>query len=117
MGFYQTFYKIALNRGHLAPITFGDIMIKVVKFRTGEEIIADVTDTDNKFVLDKPALIQLMPSRSDPNQIMLGLIPYAQYTKHHELSVLKTDIIWSEEPVDDLYNQYNSMYGTGIQLV
>jgi hypothetical protein len=58
-----------------------------------------------------------MPSRTEPNQIMVGLIPYAQYTKSHAIEVASSTVLWVEEPVDDLYNNYNSMFGTGIQLV
>lgn len=92
-------------------------MIKVVKMITGEELIGDVTENDAKINIKQPAIIQLMPSRTDPNQIMVGLIPYAQYTKSHAIEVDVRNVIWSESPVDELYNQYNTMFGTGIQLV
>ena len=92
-------------------------MIKIVKLISGEELIADATEANNLVNLKKPAIIQLMPSRNDPNQIMVGLIPYAQYTKSHAIEVDVRNVIWSESPVDELYNQYNTMFGTGIQLV
>jgi hypothetical protein len=91
-------------------------MIKILKLVTGEEIIADAVRSDTDWILKSPAVIQLMSSRTDPNQIMIGLLPYAQYTQGHNIVVPLNFVIWSENPVDELYNQYNSMFGSGIQL-
>ena len=91
-------------------------MIKILKLVTGEEIIADAVRSDTDWILKSPAVIQLMSSRTDPNQIMIGLLPYAQYTKGHNIVVPLNFVIWAENPVDELYNQYNSMFGSGIQL-
>jgi hypothetical protein len=93
-------------------------MIKVIKLITGEELVADVTiDAEGQANLSKPAALQLMPSRTDPQQIMVALMPYAQYTKSHAIEVHMENILWMEEPVDELYNQYNSIFGSGLQLV
>jgi hypothetical protein len=92
-------------------------MIKIVKLTTGEELIADVERVDGKVSLKKPAAIQLMPSQTNPQQIMVGLFPYAQYAQNHGIDVAESFIVWESTPVDDLYNQYNSMFGSGIQLV
>jgi hypothetical protein len=92
--------------------------IRIVKLTSGEELIADVTDgATTSLVLKKPAMISLMPSRTDPNQIMVGLLPYAQYARDHTVVVDRSFVVWQETPVDELYNQYNTMFGSGIQLV
>lgn len=93
------------------------MMIKIVKLISGEELVGDVTIDEDKLNISNPAMLQLMPSRNDPNQFMVGLIPYAQYTKSQAVEMRMNHILWVEEPVDDLYNNYNSMFGTGIQLV
>lgn len=92
-------------------------MIKIVKLISGEELVGDVTMDATKLNINTPAMIQLMPHRTDPNQFMVGLIPYAQYTKSHAVEMDRSHILWVEEPVEDLYNNYNTMFGTGIQLV
>lgn len=92
-------------------------MISVVKLISGEELIADVQVIENKLSIKKPALLQLIPSRNEPQQIMVALMPYAQYVQDHTIDVELSKVLWQERPVDELYNQYNSMFGTGIQLV
>ena len=88
-------------------------MIKILKLVTGEEIIGDITG-DNTVQIDKPCLIQLVPSRANPDQPAMALIPYGLYTKNHRINVPNEMIIWSEEPMEELYNQYNSIFGSGI---
>lgn len=91
-------------------------MIKIVKLITGEELIADTTANHSSITLKQPCAIQLMPSRTDPGQTMMGLIPYASYTENFEVTVTHDKVIWQEVPSKEIYNQYNSAFGSGIQL-
>ena len=56
----------------------------------------------------------MVPSRSNPEQPSMALIPYGMYTDSHKVTVKQDHIIWSEEPIKELYNQYNSIFGNGI---
>jgi len=91
-------------------------MIKIIKLITGEELIGDVTSVNNQFVIDQPCAIQLMPSRADPSKTMMGLIPYASYTEDFRVTVKESMIVWQETPSSEIYNQYNTAFGSGIQL-
>ena len=91
-------------------------MIKIVKLITGEELIADTEDDHDSITLKQPCAIQLMPSRNDPTQTMMGLIPYASYTEDFKVTVSLDKVIWQEKPSKEIYNQYNSAFGSGIQL-
>ena len=90
-------------------------MIKVVKLITGEELIADVTGSEI-LTLNKPCVLQMVPSRQNPDQPMMGMFPYAPYTEDHSIEVCRSRIVWDAKPVKELYNQYNSAFGSGIQL-
>ena len=91
-------------------------MIKIVKLITGEELIADTSTDSNGITLKQPCAIQLMPSRNDPGQTMMGLIPYASYTEDFKVTVSLDKVIWQEIPSREIYNQYNTAFGSGIQL-
>lgn len=92
-------------------------MIKILKLVSGEELIADVKDqSNNDVVLDKPCMLQMIPSRANPEQHAMALIPYAIHTEYHKVSVKREHIVWSEEPLKELYNQYNSVFGSGIVM-
>ena len=91
-------------------------MIKIVKLITGEELIANVTGGDITLTLSKPCVLQMVPSRQNPDQPMMGMFPYAPYTEDHSIDVDVDKIVWDAKPVKELYNQYNSAFGSGIQL-
>lgn len=90
-------------------------MIKIVKLVTGEELIADTNVDHNGITLKQPCAIQLMPGRAE-GQTMMGLIPYASYTEDFQVTVSLDKVIWQEKPSKEIYNQYNSAFGSGIQL-
>jgi len=91
-------------------------MIRIVKLITGEELIADVTGNGTTMTLSKPCSLQMVPSRQNPDQPMMGMFPYAAYTEDHCIDVDIDKIIWDAKPLKELYNQYNSAFGSGIQL-
>jgi len=90
-------------------------MIRLLKIITGEEIIADVSlETDTTITLKTPCILQLVRSDKSPDGVSMGMLPYAPYTKEHAVTLSRTQVVWNEEPVEELYNQYNRLFGTGI---
>jgi len=89
-------------------------MIKVLKLTTGEELVGDVNFIENMVEVKKPCALIQVPSRTNPEQVAMALIPYAQYAKDHTVLVSVSHVIWSQEPVKELYNQYNTVFGTGL---
>lgn len=89
-------------------------MIKIIKMSTGEEIIGDVKTVDDTLCIDQPCVLQIVPSRENPNQPMMAMLPYATYTKDHRINIHPKDAVWVEEPVQEIYNQYSSAFGTGL---
>lgn len=91
-------------------------MIRLLKIITGEEIIADVTAESGgtSITLKTPCVIQLVRSDKSPDGVSMGMLPYAPYTKDHSVTLARSQVVWSEEPVEELYNQYNRLFGTGI---
>jgi hypothetical protein len=47
----------------------------------------------------------------------MALVPYAGYTKNHTIHIKSTSIVWEAEVAEELYNQYNMIFGSGIQIV
>jgi len=91
-------------------------MLKIIKLVTGEEVIGDTSSVDSSLILKKPAVLQLVPSRSDPTKASIALIPYAPYSDNSTLEINPDHVVWETKPIEELYNQYNSMFGTGIQI-
>lgn len=90
-------------------------MIKITKLITGEELIGDVEEKDTSISIKQPCAVQIMVTRENMSPAM-SLMPYAFYTQGHEVAIEKKNIIWVAEPVKEVYNQYNKLFGSGIQL-
>ena len=91
-------------------------MIRILKLVTGEEIIGDSSEAHGEITVKKPCYIQIVPSRADPEQPAMALMPYAAYTKDHKVVIDISSIVWSEEPLIELYNQYNYLFCTGLVI-
>lgn len=92
-------------------------MIQVIKLVSGEELVGDVSTEGTLVKIKQPCFLQMIPSRSEPSKTMMALVPYAMYLEDHSVTVESKNILWSGKPVTELYNQYNSVFGSGIQLV
>ena len=91
-------------------------MIQVVKLITGEELIGETQDLTSKITIKNPCVLQMVPSRNNPEQVGMALAPIAMHVQEHKVTVKMEHVMWIAEPVKELYNQYNSVFGTGIQL-
>lgn len=91
-------------------------MIKILKLITGEELIGDVTLGAEVTTIKQPCSLQLVPSGRGDSQPMMAMIPYAMYTEDHRIVVDNEHVIWLETPVTEMYNQYNQVFGSGIQI-
>lgn len=90
-------------------------MITVLKLITGEELVGDVIQ-DDRVTIKNPCMLQMIPNRANPEQVSMALVPVAMHIESQSLTVKPEHIIWMNKPIKDLYNQYNSYFGSGIQL-
>jgi len=83
--------------------------IKILKLRTGEELVADITVKGDSFTLVKPFMLQMARDpRGQGNEMQLALFPYAPYTKDHIIHVGKHNVIWFEELPESMIKDYNT---------
>ncbi len=89
-------------------------MIQVLKLTTGEEIVGEVTGAD-LLTVKNPCVLQMVPSRTNDGPAM-ALVPVGMHLEGQAFTIDNKHVLWSAKPVKELYNQYNSYFGTGIQL-
>lgn len=92
-------------------------MIKIYKLVTGEEVVGEVTQENDALVVKNPCAIMLIASRSSPDSHSMALVPYAGYTMGHTIKIKMDKLVWDADPAEELYNQYNMIFGSGIQIV
>lgn len=89
-------------------------MIKIAFIQNMGQVIADVEENlDGTFTFDKPVVIMPGPSG-------VQMAPLLMLTEETSLTLSKSEIMFGAalfDPIKELRNQYNSQYGSGIQLV
>ena len=88
--------------------------IKCVRLVAGEEIIGKVTKNDNTVTVSNPAAIHLVP-RQD-GQVGIGLHPWLPYSDDDSFDIGLDKVLTIHNPSIDLINNYNRLYGSGIQI-
>ncbi len=83
--------------------------IRLVKLKSGEEIIGDVTVISGDVIISNPC--QLMPTDQG-----IGFAPWPPFAKHDNVTVKKDWTICITDPVDEARDAWNSKYGSGIIL-
>lgn len=84
---------------------------------SGQQLIAKVLDEDaNNITLDKPAII--MTQMDDgKGKFQLGFAPFLPYSKDAAFAIKSNVIINISTPADALINEYNRMFGSGLEVV
>ena len=89
-------------------------MIKILQLVTAQEIIGEVTEHDNVYGIKNPATIHLVP-QGQGSSFGVGLIPFMPYVDG-SLSINKDKVVVEAEPTVEMRNNYNKMFGSGIQI-
>ena len=83
--------------------------VKIFRLNSGEEILSRFEETDTTYTLKDPAILVPM------GQGQIGLMPWMIYTKASKgVSVPKTFIAFTIDPVDELKTQYDASLNTGL---
>tara|TARA_R110000824_G_scaffold86120_1_gene213406 strand:+ start:121 stop:441 length:321 start_codon:yes stop_codon:yes gene_type:complete len=83
--------------------------VRIVRLTSGEEIIAKIEKTDTHVKMKKPAII--IPAGQD----QIGLMGWLPYTKAEDgIEILLTSVLFIVEPVEEMAQQYEQMFGSGL---
>ena len=89
--------------------------VKVFKMINGEEIIAEVVKENvSYFELKNPANIMLQQTGN--GQMGVGIAPYMPYASGN-INLYKNAIAAEADPDQSMVNEYNRIFGAGIQIV
>ena len=89
--------------------------VKLLRLKSGEDVIADVTlvDTEDTIKIENPAM--LMPTgQSQGGHVQMGFGPWAPFADEQKFEIPRDWLVYISTPNKDLLNQYNSVFGSGI---
>lgn len=91
--------------------------LKLITFKTNQTVLGDVEQeyAGDLINIKKPVQVATQVTKDGP---MLGFIPYLEYAQEFETGITlhRSDILTINSPVRELENQYNTMFGSGIQI-
>ena len=88
--------------------------IVCLKLVSGEEVIGTKV-SDNSYC--DLASIVMMPGQNGVQQVSLGLMPFLPYSDNDEFTFNPSAVVIEHKPNQDLVNNYNRIFGAGIQVV
>ena len=92
--------------------------IRGIKLVTGEEIICDLEITvDQMFKLKNPVQIRIIPPQMPGAQPSMGFVPFpafAEQRKDSEVVVDVMHVVYTYEPAEEIAQNYNQTFGSGI---
>ena len=89
--------------------------VKLLRLKSGEDVIADVTlvDTEDTIKITNPAILMPMGDTRG-NQVQMGFGPWAPFSDDKKFEIPRDWLVYISTPNQDLLNQYNTMFGSGI---
>ena len=90
--------------------------IQLVTFKTNQTILGEIDCTDkNEVVIKKPVQVIVQPSKEGP---MIGFSPFLEYCEEFATGIKlpAETILCITTPIRELENQYNQVFGSGIQI-
>jgi hypothetical protein len=89
-------------------------MIKLIRMRSGEDVVGEVTKENEEFIdIKDPATLMPMSGGAN-NAVQMGMVPWQPFSKSKEFSVPRSWVVTVSEPADDLEDNYRRVYGSGI---
>ena len=87
--------------------------IKLIRTKSGEDIVSDIDERDDILVLDNPAmLIPMADGRG--NQVQMGFGPWVPFTAEKQIEIPRDWVVFITEPADDLKDNYRQAFGSGL---
>jgi hypothetical protein len=92
-----------------------------VQLVNGTDLIGSITGLDDNdahaISIEDPAQVAMMPSQGGAsNSMSIGLLPWIPYSEESKFIIQKDKIVTSFTPSVDLINNYNRIFGSGIQI-
>lgn len=88
--------------------------IRLFKFVSGEEIIADVKENQHERYIVEDA-VTLVYRPQDGGKMTVGFAPFMPYAEGN-ISLFKSSLISESDPQRDLKDEFNRIFGAGIVI-
>jgi hypothetical protein len=90
-------------------------MIKLITFKTNHTIMAKTEIVGDLVTVKEPVQVIMQPTKDGPN---LAFAPFLEYAADFKTGInfSMNDVLCITLPIVELENQYNQVFGSGIQI-
>ena len=88
--------------------------IKLVRLKSGEDLVADIDINTDTVTLENPAMIMPVDNPDPGDQVQMGFGPWVPFAKSKTFEVPREHVVFIADPADDIVNNYRQMFGSGI---
>ena len=89
--------------------------VKLLRLKSGEDIVAEhvLGKIGQNITIENPAMIMPL-SDGRGNQVQVGLAPWMPFSAEKRFDVPGDWVLLLTEPAQDIVNNYNQAFGSGI---
>lgn len=87
--------------------------IKLLRLKSGEDVVADIDENEDTITLENPAQIGPMGDPRGGN-VQMGFGPWVPFNKSKTVEIPRDWVVFIIEPADDIVNNYRQAFGSGI---
>ena len=94
-------------------------MKKLITLKTNHTLLAEIVSEDsNGIKIKNPVQVVSVPPRSQTDTGGIAFSPFLEYSQEFKngIEIKMSDVLTITTPVVELENQYNSIFGSGIQI-
>ena len=96
--------------------------IKLVTLKSEKTYLCKIVEDESlpgAIIMKQPVQVVMMPPRSQTEPSGLAFIPFLEFSEEFKegIPLSPNDVLTVTTPVTELMNQYNKMFGSGIQVV
>jgi hypothetical protein len=92
--------------------------IKLLTLKTNHTIIGQITQEGDVYKVKQPVQVVSVPPKSQTDSGGIAFAPFCEYAIEFKtgLTIKTTDVLIEATPVVELENQYNQIFGSGIEI-
>ena len=88
--------------------------LKLIRLKSGEDIIADVLEDDGSSVKIKEPCVLMPMGDSRGNKIQMGMVPWMPFSHGQEFTLSHDWIVLLTTPNEEIEDNYGRVYGSGL---
>jgi hypothetical protein len=92
--------------------------IRLITLKTAHTLMGNVEEESDHIIIKEPVQVVQIPPKTKDEPENIAFSPFLHFTEDFKVGIklYKIDILTVTTPVMELENQYNLIFGSGIQI-